>query len=186
MKRWLLLALLVLLCVNIAYAQSPVERVFESLGELNIPDSYEEYHIGVDFIIYLLIFGGVLNATASDKFGKPATVGLALALSIAMIVFESRQGFALGDFWYVAIVALVASVVGLLYHKLKNVQGNHSWTFICIGYIAAYLILTEALQEMDRYFLQDLPWLHLILQIVLIAAIFYLVARVIEALSTKQ
>lgn len=179
------MALLVLLCVNIAYAQSPLETVLEPLAELNIPDAYEEYHIGVDFIIYLLIFGGVLNATASDKFGKPATVGLALALSIAMIVFESRQGFALGDFWYVAILALVASVVGLIYQKVKNAGGQqHNWTFISIGYIAAYIILREAVGMTD--FLLEYAWLHMILQIILVVAIFYLVARGIEALSTKQ
>lgn len=185
MRIWLL-ALALLLCINIAYAQSPVETLFETLGELNIPESYEEYFLGVDFVLYLLIFGGVLNATASEKFGKPATVGLALALSIAMVVFESNQGFALGDFWYVAVLALVAMVIGLIYSKLHSLKGDHKWTFISIGYVVAYIILTQTVERMDSYILLDNPWLHLLLQILLVAAILKLTWDVIALLSTKE
>ncbi|MGM5482479.1 MAG: hypothetical protein ACQESF_03380 [Nanobdellota archaeon] len=185
MKKLFYAGLLLLLCVNVVYA-NPVETVFEAVGELNIPDLYKEYYIGIDFIIYILIFGGVLNATSSEKLGKPATVGISLAFSIAMVVFESKQGFAIGDFWYIALLALVAIVIGLIYSKVSKIDDTNKWTFISIGYIVGYILLVQTLEKIGSYFLLDYPWLHLFLQIGLIAAILKVVAAIIKILSTKK
>lgn len=182
--RLIILVLVFTLCINFVWA-SPVERVFEALGDLNIAENYQEYYIGIDFIIYLLIFGGVLNATASHKFGKPATVGLALALSITMVVFESREGFAIGDFWYIGVFALLAVFLGLIYSKLKGVKEKHTWTIISIGYIVFYIILTEFIKNSRSYFLLDYPWLHFLLIIALIAAILKIVWDIIPLFKTK-
>ncbi len=166
---------------------SPVDDFFRALNDINLIENYERNNIVIDFIIYLLIFGSVLNATVSKKFGRGASLGIALALSIAMVAFSQQQGFTIGDFWYIAVLVLASTIIGLIYsHVPKNQSGEYNKVYIAIGYITFYIILTRTLNEYSPFFLQENAWLHQILQIFAVCAAIYLAIKFISKLEHKK
>ncbi len=155
-------------------------------GNASLLETYQENSTGIDFIIYLLVFGSVLNATVADKFGRGASLGIALALSIAMAAFSQQQGFSIGDFWYISIIVIISVILGLIYKHLSGANlGEHKMLFISIGYIALYIVFFETIEKIEPYFFLDYHLLNLFLQIFLVIAIIYLVYAIPKALKTK-
>ena len=104
MKR-LMVFLLFLLVIPIVSAQIYDYRIATGyLGAFNFANIYDNYAVYIDSVIYLLIFLGlgraVFGATARNEPEKEKAyrliyIGLALALTIGMLLAESRIGFSL-------------------------------------------------------------------------------------------
>lgn len=180
-----LIFILFLFSIQFATADGIIEPLFRSLDSLNIAENYEEYHLGIDFILYLLIFGSALNATMKKKFGQGAALGFAVALSIAMVVFEYRQGFSLGDFYLVAVLALVI-IVGAYIFSHINHDGKRNWFAVAIVYIAMYIILKTRAPDIAYTLKYDYAMWNLLIDIILLVSIVYVVLQVVKFIKGNE
>lgn len=188
MKKGLIIFIVLFVFGPALVSASGVEeffQIFDSMEE--IIELYKEHHIGIDFFLYMLIFGSVLNATVSKKLGKGATVGLAIVFSIAMVVFAQQQGFMIGDFWFIALIILAAVFLSFIYRHLPQGKSvSEKWLFIAIGYLAVYI----GIRYMEGNVLPELyyeyEWLYLFLEILAIVVVVWLAVKFINFLNEKQ
>lgn len=186
MKHIYILALIVLSFIPMVFADNPVETLFYQLERLEFGENYEKYYLGIDFVIYLLIFGSALRAVAKERFGAGLVFGLTIAFSFAMIMFEMRSDFMIGDFYLLAVLVLVAIFIGFVYSHLKGQFGDgHKWTWLSVGYIAIYAVVKASFPRIWMDLGYDYPWISLLLQIFLVIALV-IVGKVIFQLFSKN
>lgn len=163
----------------------PIEFLFSSIDSINIIDNYEKYYIGIDFVIYLLIFASILKIYAKEQFGNGAVLGLTIVFSISMIFFQIENDFKLADFGFVVAIITVILISLIVYNKISKHSKLDNLTKLSSMYIIAYIILNEFLAEYAFDLKYDYPFLYLILNLILLGAIVYLVVEFIKLLKTK-
>ncbi|MDO8555955.1 MAG: hypothetical protein Q7R96_02165, partial [Nanoarchaeota archaeon] len=65
-----------------------------SMSDLSFDQVYDKNKYLIDFIIFLLIFAGITLMVYPQSFGKghaPLTIGLSLALSLGLIMWEKKN-----------------------------------------------------------------------------------------------
>lgn len=163
------------LCANYVLASdSLITPLFKALYDLQVPSNYEKYHVGIDFFIYLLIFGSALKATIGRQHGIGASFGLSLALSFAMAGFEYRQGFSIGDFWYIALIILGLIIVAWVRERLRA-HSNSGWLPFSVAYVVMYFAAKSINPMLFITLNSDYGWLSLVLQMLMIAAVIHIV-----------
>ena len=186
-KKLLLFAVFLTLSPAFVFA-SGVEEFFGIFGSMDeIIELYEENHIGIDFFLYLLIFGSVLKATISKKLGVGTTLGISVALSIAMVVFAQQQEFMIGDFWFVALILIGAFFISFIYKFMpKGKTSGETLLYVSIGYLIIYAIIRYMQGWILPVLYYDYEWLHFFLELPAIIAAAYLASRFIEFLTKKE
>ncbi|MFW6014276.1 MAG: hypothetical protein ACOCQG_03830 [Candidatus Nanoarchaeia archaeon] len=167
---------------------SGVEEFFGIFGSMDeIIELYKENYIGVDFFLYMLIFGSVLKATISKKLGTGTTIGIAVALSIAMVIFAQQHEFMIGDFWFVALILLASFFISFIYkHMPKSKSLSETFLYLSIGYLVFYAIIKYMQGRLIPSLYYDYEWLHFFLELPAIIATIYLVFRFIEFIREKE
>jgi uncharacterized membrane protein YagU involved in acid resistance len=182
-KLILLLFFLIILS-NFIFA-NPIEFLFSSIDSINIVENYEKYHLGIDFIIYLLIFASILKIYAKEQFGNGAVFGLTVVFSISMILFEHEKKFKLGDFGFIVLIIAIILISLIIYNKISKHSELGHMEKLTSMYIISYLILNEFLREEMFNFKYDYPFIFFVLNILLIVAIIYLAFKFASYIKTK-
>ena len=187
---WLLvlIALFTVVAVPAVFAQST--NVFESIssvfGNQDFGTLYDHYYWIIDLIVYLFFFGYIGKLTLGQQFqqkGGPLGVVVGVALSIAVVYFESTSGFKLGHigpFGLAVALIIFAIVVYKFFQGLLQQEGQgpnmaaFAWTFAAIyGFL-----LTVAAPLFQWIAQQNKWWWNLILatlNLFLIISIFAII-----------
>ena len=117
---------------------------FLNIGNLNILDFYSQYGSYIDMIIFLMIFLGVAKSVFSKHFqegGKTIYVGIGIFLSLALLLFEERQGFRLltefGPFVVFLIIALFLYGLAVALYR----SGKGGIFAVAAGYLVLYFFV---------------------------------------------
>lgn len=136
MKKWWLYLFFIVFLVSVVSAQYYyTDRSLGGYGLGDIVDFYNSYPYWFDFFISLIIFASlgkiVFGGVAYEKGSKGLTIGIAVALSFALIIWESRTGFNLGDIWWFALLILILAIVLAAYRYFKG-TGTSLWVIAII------------------------------------------------------
>ncbi len=110
-----------------------------NLGSSELVDVYYTYQYYIDFFIYSLIFLGLSKAVFSKKFkdSKALSLGIGLALSFSLILYEYNSGFALLNLGPLALLLLMLLIFFVIIQFV--VSQGWSWTTgISLGYVLLY------------------------------------------------
>ncbi|MBD3310651.1 hypothetical protein GF351_05520 [Candidatus Woesearchaeota archaeon] len=128
-------------------AQDMIRQVFDEIGVVNIAQTYELYWPFIDFVLFLVIFIGLAQATLGERFkgsgGKAVIIGLGIALSIGMTVWTvgsdwvGDEGFfgRLGIFG--APIILILITVFLFDFFAKKAGASTLWS-VSLAYVLTY------------------------------------------------
>lgn len=113
----LLLGILAMLVVVQAVsAESQSANIFESFRNIlggDFGQTYDTYWWIIDMLVYLFFFGYIGKLALSQQFqgkGSPIGVVFGVALSIALVFFEAKQGFRLGHLGPFALAILLVAL----------------------------------------------------------------------------
>lgn len=140
-KQVLTLILLSLLLATAVSAQAT--NIFESIsgifGGQDFGTLYGQYWWIIDMIVYLFFFGYIGKLTMGQQFqGKGGGLGIVVgvALSIAVVFFESTSGFRLGNIgpFGLAVALVIFGIVVWRFFKGMGFGGGTSaaWMFVFI------------------------------------------------------
>ncbi|MBD3310652.1 hypothetical protein GF351_05525 [Candidatus Woesearchaeota archaeon] len=146
-KRFLVLFAVLLALSSVVHAQDAItdilEDTFGAFGGREIADLYLDYHMFFDLIIYVLLFVGLSQVVFKDKFqgrgGKAVIIGVGVALSLGMLLFEYNTGWYLGRLHWLGL-PLIFTLLGIfLYNLITGVIGAPKTGAGAITYVIMYL-----------------------------------------------
>lgn len=113
-------------------------------GYNDLMQTYYDYAEWIDFFLFLVIFLGLGKATFGKHFkegGKAVYTGLGIFLSLALVLWERRNGIFLVEFFGpLVLVFLILLVFFYLYKHLKGVASGWGIFGLSLGYIAFYVL----------------------------------------------
>jgi len=125
------------------------------LGGFDLEYFYYEYYQFIDFIVYFLIFGALVKSAFSEKFGDNANflaVGLGVALSFALMLWESYNGYNFTNLLPVAIGLLILTVL----IRIKGLFGGDGFSMLkMLAYLyvgAGVIVWVKYSYKIDAYF----------------------------------
>lgn len=129
-------------------------------GSIDLIEFYYNNQTLVDFFIYLFIFAGLSMAVFKNSFREghaPLTIGLSIALSLGLILWQNKTGFS-----FIGLVVgqtgaliIIAAIVFLLVALAAKITGNEGMWFSI--FLTATLLCFVILFVMDDY-LADFEW----------------------------
>ncbi len=187
-KKLVLPLALLLLLVPVVSAQAT--NIFESIsgifGGQDFGTMYSQYWWIIDMIVYLFFFGYVGKLTMGNQFqGKGGGLGIVVgvALSIAVVFFESTSGFRLGNIgpFGLAVALVIFGIVVWRFFKGMGFGGGTSaaWMFVFI-YGFALTIASPLFKWIDN---QEGWWWDMIVGLL---NLFLLIAIIAIAAQLRQ
>jgi len=175
-KRLLLVLLAFALAASFVSAQTStnfLEPVFRTIDGMKIAENYAKYPYAIDFIIALFIFIGTAQTVLKDRLGKPATVGIGLTLSVALVSYEVSTGgaFRLGAFGAFAAL-LIVLIMGVFMFMVIYRVSNRASAAGSIAFLVTFLALQAVAPDFFRWLEQRAPLLYGILMIIFTFAFF--------------
>ena len=149
LKKVVLLAAVLVLLMNFASAQYYYDYNYGSFGLFgsgsdDILFFYESNAGWIDFFVFLLIFLGLTQAVFSSGHlrsqTKPLAIGLSLALSFGLVIWERNTGINILAFGPVAFLMLSMLIFYVIFSFLKK-MGTEKWVAGAWGYVAAYALV---------------------------------------------
>lgn len=119
---------------------------FFGTGQLSIIEFYEQYHIYIDAMLFLIIFLSIGKAVFLRHFGsggKALYVAVGLALTLALLLWEERTGTSiLYEAGLISVfVILLAMIIGT-YVGVHKVTGSHPWAILSLFGLGIILYAT--------------------------------------------
>lgn len=141
-----------------------LEDIFSPLTDLDIPTFYSQYSTIIDMGIFLLIFLGLAQVTLGKRFGdsrgaKAITVGVGIALSLALVLMEEKMGFSIAQFGPYAAAIFVILVATLLFHLLRTL-GIGGVSSFSASFVIVYFLLRSVVPNFFSYLEVNAPSLH--------------------------
>jgi DNA repair exonuclease SbcCD ATPase subunit len=131
----------VLLFVDVSYAVSPIEQLFETI-RFDPVQVYGANPWFIDLILFLIFFIGLTNFILAERIGKPASVAFGLMLAVGLNYWMGSIGKNLASFGSIFALAFVGIMIILLYHLLNATPlHGHPWVINSLTYLAAFLAL---------------------------------------------
>jgi hypothetical protein len=171
-----------------------LNMIFNPFVNVDFGTFYLMYYRFIDAIIYLLFFMGIskmvfqkiyVDKETKKDYSKPIVVGLGLALSFAMIVFESTYGFNLGSLSPIAGIVFFLVLSALLFNLLK-LTFEDSVTAFCVAYLLMYGVLVSVFNFLYLWINQNIAILAALLNITTIIAFIVLLIRIFGLISDDK
>ena len=147
LKKVVLWFSLVLILMNLASAQYYYDQSFGLFSFNGIDDILNIYELNsgwIDFFIFLTIFLGLSQAVFGEshfkKQSKTLSIGLSLALSFGLVIWERNTGLSLLTLGPLAFLIILLLVFYVIFSILKK-MGNEWWVAGAWAYVVIYLIL---------------------------------------------
>lgn len=147
-KYYLLIFFLILSAVSVSAGL--IDDVFGSI-DLNIAEGYENYHVSIDFVLYLLLFISIAQVGLA-KFSQqskmlPSVMGIILAVAMASAGY--MWDFKLGDLKGYAFLLLITLFIVLIINIFKHlgVSGGKLGTGITMLVVYGLINVNEGFSE---------------------------------------
>ena len=149
LKKVVLVGILLLFLVNLASAQYYYDQsynfgLFSFNGLDDVLNIYELNSGLIDFFIFLTIFLGLSQAVFGEghfkKQSKTISIGLSLALSFGLVMWERNSGINLLTLGPLAFLIILLLIFYVIFSILKK-MGNEWWVAGAWAYVVIYLIL---------------------------------------------
>lgn len=147
LRKVVFFCILLALFTNFASAQYYYDQSynFGFIGGVgDILSIYELNSTWFDFFIFLLIFLGLTQAVFGQGHlksqSKPISIGLSLALSFGLVVWERNTGINILSFGPVAFLILIILMMYVIFSLLSNL-GTGKWVAVAWAYAIAYSLL---------------------------------------------
>lgn len=158
----LLTIIFLLLAVQVVSAQPQSGNIFDSFKNIFGSDFGELYKNNwwvVDLIVYLFFFGYIGKLALGNQFGgKGGSIGIVfgVAMAIALVAFEAKTGFQLGNLGPYAMAVLVlalAFITWKFFHGLGMGNGSAAAFAVVVIYGTLATVaspLLKALRDSDN------------------------------------
>lgn len=162
----LLTIIFLLLAVQVVSAASQSGNIFDSFKNIfgsDFGQLYKDNWWIVDLIVYLFFFGYIGKLALGTQFqGKGGSIGIifGVALAIALVVFEAKTGFQLGNLGPYAMAVLVlalAFITWKFFHGLGMGKGGAAAFAVVVIYGTLATVaspLLKALRDSDNSTIQ--------------------------------
>ena len=166
--------------------------LFRPFSGVNIGSLYLQYFYFIDAIVYLILFLGltqyVFGKVYKSADGKPAreakiiAVGVGLALTFAMAVFELQTGFNLGRLsWYAALILYIL-LYFFLFSILKGMFDDVKIAF-CISNLIMYGVLYSTFYSLYYWIEYNIPLLMALLSVALVISFICVLLQLFKLFS---
>jgi len=190
--NFLLLAFLLIISAATVLAadNNVLEPLVNVMDSLKIAENYDKFPYAIDFFIAMFIFIGVAQKILKDRLGKPAAVGIGLALSVALVSFEVSSGgkFRLGAFGVYAALLLLL-IFGFFMYQTLTSMGAKTGGAAATAIVITYLALQATAPSIFDWIREEIPLLEGIMVLVLFWAVvqmFMFIARLFRKGSTGE
>jgi len=149
-KKVVFLGIIMLFLVNLSSAQYYYDQSYSygffNFGNLDdILYFYESNSGWIDFFIFLIIFLGLSQIVFSQghfahQGSKPLSIGISLALSFGLSLWERNTGINLLTFGPFAFLILIILMYYIIFSLLKK-MGTEWWVAGAWGYVVVYSLL---------------------------------------------
>ncbi len=113
-------------------------------GDMSITAFYDQYHIYIDAIIFLLIFLSVGKALLLSHFGsggKALYIAVGLALTLGLLLWEEQNNFSIiYQLGPVGVIALLLILFGGVYFGVLRVTDGSHFKAILVTLFIGYLV----------------------------------------------
>ena len=129
---------------------------------------YNRWYFLFDFLIYFTLFSISIVPHSSKIFGNEQQMSkiigfiLATIFSISITSFEMKYNFRLIDLWYIGVLLLVASGIGLINKYFPNKKENSFLTpifAVIAGLSLAILIFPDLTYFFPFYYFKNNEWI---------------------------
>lgn len=162
----LLTIIFLLLAIQVVSAASESSNIFDSFKNIfgsDFGQLYKDNWWIVDLIVYLFFFGYIGKLALGQQFqGKGGTIGIVfgVAMAIALVAFEAKTGFQLGNLGPYAMAVLVlalAFITWKFFHGLGMGNGSAAAFAVVVIYGTLATVaspLLTALRDSDNSTIQ--------------------------------
>jgi len=144
-------------------SQFGLNEILALVDFLNIPEIYEQFSVGIDFVIAFSLFFGVSKTTLGRRFpGKAGSfmcVAVSLSLSIGLSLMERAMNFSLASFGPLAVFILVFLVAVLLFGLLRHLGMSHA-AAVSLSFVVLYLSLRLVSPSVFDWIAGVAPWIN--------------------------
>jgi len=109
-------------------AAAPVSQMLRPLQVLDLPVIYSQHSVLVDFVLYLLLFNGIAQATLSGRLkgkgGRLTAAAIGTSLALALSGLSWGTGFSVMSLGPVAVLILLGLVGIVMYRALRRLQAS--------------------------------------------------------------
>ena len=151
---------------------------------------YNQNYLFFDFVAYALILGGIAHYVLHKKFqkySKPITIGLTLALTFAAISLEAKTNFRLSQLGPYASIILLLILAFTLYETLHALFGKSTKKCpidAALTYLITYGLLITPLNPTYKWIEQTVPILASTLDLLMVAAAVILITCLWKMVSS--
>ena len=169
LKKVVLWFSLVLILMNLASAQYYYDQSFNGFGlfssSFDILSLYELNSTWFDFFIFLLIFLGLTQAVFGEghfkKQSQTISIGLSLAFSLGLVLWERNTGTNLLSFGAIGLLLITLLIFYIIFSILKK-MGTEWWVAGAWAYVVIFVILMIIGPQFFNWasFESIFPWLN--------------------------
>ncbi|MFC1734751.1 hypothetical protein ACFL1X_01445 [Candidatus Hydrogenedentota bacterium] len=169
-----------------SYTLEDILRPFEFLSAERI---YQHYGNTIDFVVFLLLFIGVTEATLSRRFpgkgGKLMSLAVGTSLAAGLVLAERQLGFDLRSFGSAA-VAVLAVVLGITVFEFLKYSGTGTVWSAASAYILSLLVMKSVTPEFFMWLEDTVPLLHLAVNVSMLFAVLEVLSPLIIHSSLEK
>ena len=170
-------------------APTSLDDLLHPFEFLDLSRTYDHYSAIIDLFIFFLIFLGAAKVTLGRRFtgraGTALCVGVALALSVGLVIAEERVGFNLNSFGPVA-ASLLILIFGLLFFLLLHHVGMSKLRSFCLAYITLYFVLHAVSPELFDWISTEVPLMGVLLGVVLFLTILIAITALWHGIGNQD
>lgn len=109
-------------------AAAPVSRMLRPLQALDLPEIYGQHSVLVDFVLFLLLFNGIAQATLTGRLkgkgGRLTAAAIGTSLALALSGLSWGTGFSVLSLGPVAVLMLLGLVGIVMYRALRRLHAS--------------------------------------------------------------
>jgi|GEM_PF-2614258 len=173
-----ILVLTVLIAAPFVLGANLLDNVLQPFKGINIGQTYLNYAMFIDAVIYFWFFIALSKGIFGEKFSTQVAIAVGLILGIGMGVFEYNSHFNLGMLAPFAALIFFVVLGIMLFTWAKKIGDNGLFAF-SLTYIVIYSLVAAVATSLIDW-INKVPLLASILQITLLVAIIGLIMGLVR------
>jgi hypothetical protein len=184
-----------LLAVSVNAAEGMVSNLLDMVltpfGGLSIPDLYDKYSTLFDFVIYLILFIGLVKVAIGklpqfdNRAGNSVVIVLGLALAVSLSWFGNANGFSLRNLGPLAMIIFALLLCFVVYNMIKSTRTKDEDKALLISgsYLFLYLMFIAILPDLWEWINEEVPFLAALLTLLFLIALIVVIIKIIRKLT---
>jgi hypothetical protein len=170
----------VFLSIQSVYAIDILNSVLQPFRGTDVGQLYNTYSLFIDAVLYLLLFLGLAQLIYVKIYGKKEgkLVAIALALTFAMALLESRTGFRLSQLMPIGAIILMFVLFILLYNLFEGMFNDKGASF-SLAFLIMYGFMMSTFSPLYNWLETNAPLLAALVQIAMVVSFVVLIIKLI-------